>query len=67
MSKKIIFKVSALGNPTIDAEGYEGDECHKATEGFEKVFSGAEVNVVEKPEAMLQAEEEQHETDSFGM
>ena len=41
MSEKIIVKIDALGNPTVEAEGFQGVACEDATRPIEEILSGA--------------------------
>ena len=50
-SKRIIIKIDAVGNPSVEAEGFVGDSCQTATKPIEEALSGGAPNVVhEKPE-----------------
>lgn len=37
---KILVKISPLGVPTIEAEGFAGEGCKQATEGLERALGG---------------------------
>jgi hypothetical protein len=43
--KRLIIKIDALGRPTIEAQGYSGDECIHATAPFEKALGGGDLEV----------------------
>ena len=62
MNKRIIFKIDPLGNPIIEADGFIGTSCKDATKAFEDVFSGGEMNTVDKPEALMIEEDSEEET-----
>ncbi len=40
MQKKVTITVDALGNPKIEAHGFNGQGCEKATASFEQLLSG---------------------------
>lgn len=42
MTRKIIIRITKDGNVKIEAKGYKGDQCLKATEPFEKAFGDIE-------------------------
>lgn len=48
--KKVSVKIDVLGNPTIEAIGFNGVGCKEATRGLEDVFKGGNLKVEEKPE-----------------
>lgn len=48
--KTIQITIDELGNPSIDAKGFVGGECKKATKPIEDIFAGGSANTVEKPE-----------------
>ena len=49
MAKTIIVDISPAGNVTIDAQGFTGEECVKATEQIE-IALGGEMKRDTKPE-----------------
>ena len=48
--QRIIFKISPVGKPTIEADGYSGRSCLDATAPYEARLSGGGADRVEKPE-----------------
>ncbi len=43
MQKQIAIKISAVGKPTIEAIGYNGQGCEAATKGLEQALGGGVV------------------------
>lgn len=41
LDKKIKVTISPLGQPTVEAIGFNGQGCTAATEGIEKALSGS--------------------------
>lgn len=62
--KTIKVKIDPAGNPTIDAEGFTGDACKKATQGIEDLFSGDGSGVTTECKAEFYQQEEQ-ETETW--
>ena len=56
--KQIIINVSATGEVTIEAVGFKGSSCDKATEAFEKAL-GAAKSKTKKPEYYASARTQQ--------
>lgn len=50
MRKKIVTVVDNQGNITIEASGYKGGSCLKATAGLRKDLVGDRANSQKKPE-----------------
>lgn len=48
--KTITISVSPAGTVVVDAEGFAGNECDKATETIELVLGGGEAKKDRKPE-----------------
>jgi len=48
--KKIEIIIDNQGQTTIEASGYQGGSCLKATEPLRKALIGAEDSLVKKPE-----------------
>lgn len=62
--RKIKVKIDAMGNATIEAEGFMGDSCEIATKPIEEALSGGKgIERDYKPEFGLTEEEgvEQHQ------
>ena len=51
--KIITVTVDKVGRPTIEAEGFQGQDCKAATKGIEEAFKGGEMKVEDKPEIHL--------------
>ena len=47
--EKIVIDISPAGGVTIDAQGFKGKSCTKATEQIELVLGGGAVKRKEKP------------------
>lgn len=58
MSKTILINVSAGGEVSIDAQGYRGASCEKATEQIELMLGG-EAKRTKKPEYFMPASNQQ--------
>ena len=41
MNERIIVKIDALGNPTVEADGFTGTACEDATRPIEEVLAGS--------------------------
>ena len=50
MSEEIVIEVTPAGTVTIDANGFTGSSCAKATEQIELVLGGGQVKKDKKPE-----------------
>lgn len=50
MGKQIIVEISPTGEVSIDAQGYKGSGCTKATEQIELVLGGQNKKTKKKPE-----------------
>ena len=65
--KSIKVTVSKLGSPTIEAIGFNGVGCKKATKNLEDALSDSDIqnNVIEKPEMdnVDMESEDQYESD----
>ena len=57
--KTIALTIAPNGNPKIDTQGFVGTSCQEATKGLEKLFGGGSANVVLKPEAYMQEEQQE--------
>ena len=53
---KVKVTISELGDPVIEAIGFQGTGCKAATLPFEQAFAGGEASVTEKPEMFEHAE-----------
>lgn len=61
--EKIIVKINAVGQATVEAEGFMGRSCFTATKPIEDMLAGKAGDVIteEKPEAnMIDLGEENH-------
>lgn len=60
MTKRIKIKIDPLGNPTVEAEGFAGEDCTSATRGLEQALSGTAGATRElKPEYYTEGGEDQ--------
>lgn len=60
MTKEIKITIDPLGNPVIDAVGFNGQGCAEATQAIEEALAGStEVDKVYKPEWQNVADEEE--------
>ena len=50
MGKTINIDITAAGSVKVDALGFQGNECDKATEQIELVLGGGQVKKDKKPE-----------------
>lgn len=64
--KTIKVSVGITGAPTIDTEGFVGEECKNVTKGLEGRFEGGSVDVVEKPEMHEEASNEESQHENWG-
>lgn len=55
VGETIIVNISAQGDVKIDAQGFRGKSCEKATEQLELVLGGGQVKRKSKPEAFAPA------------
>lgn len=61
--KRIKITIDPLGNPTVEAEGFNGMGCEAATKGIEDALAGKSgFDRVMKPEAF----NEEHEQQTLG-
>jgi len=56
--KRITVKIDPLGNPTIEAHGFNGQGCEQATHNIEHVFRGGGENTREIKDSWHAAEDE---------
>jgi len=70
MSKEIIVEIDSVGNPKIEAVGFNDMGCKAATKPIEDVFSGGNANTVEKPQMSVpesMGQTDQLEQGGYGM
>jgi len=66
MSQEIVVTVSPSGMATIEANGFTGEECIKATQNIELALSGGRaVDRSEKPEFHAPATQNQENNQIF--
>jgi len=51
--KKITVIIDKAGRPTIEAHGFTGQSCKKATKPIEDAFRGGDSTTTDKPEINL--------------
>jgi hypothetical protein len=59
MERKIKVIIDPLGNPKVEAIGFQGMGCQEATRGIEQALGGDLDNRVLKPEAYNEGDENQ--------
>jgi hypothetical protein len=58
-ARKIVVKIDPLGNPTVEAVGFNGLGCQEATRGLEQALGGTLDQRTLKPEAYNEGDENQ--------
>ena len=62
--RKIVVKIDAMGNPTVEAQNFEGMDCTSATAGIEAALGGTGERTL-KAEYYEEGDEKEEVTESL--